>query len=70
MVRARQAIKLANECFRAIEEKPYTPPVCKPYSGMICIHLRYLPSCEGCPIIKHKLKEGGKTNEPYIKNAS
>ena len=61
----KQAIKLANECFKAMREEElvptkserrWTPPVCRAYSGMSCIHLRYLPTCEGC-VIKRK-KEG------------
>ena len=53
-----QALKLANECFKAMaeEEQKYTSPVCKAYSGMICIHPRYLPTCKRCVIMGKKLK--------------
>jgi len=55
-----QAFKLANECLRAIG-KEYTEPVCKAYSGMTCIHPRYLPSCEGCAIMEKRLNKLDKT---------
>ncbi len=54
--RARQAIKLANECLRAMAVKT-SPIICKPYSDMICIHPRYLPTCKGCKIKAKKEAE-------------
>jgi len=53
---ATKAIKLANTIFKdmAKQERKYTPPVCQAYSGMTCIHPRYLPICEGCIIMRKK----------------
>ena len=53
MARAKQDI-VRQSLTAILKEENYIPPVCKAYSSMSCIHLRYLPTCEGCKIKKWK----------------